>query len=225
MQVSVQQNCLICRQSSRHLICAYCNGDLVTFNALEHHCNLLNWPPVQRGLKTVSFTHLLALADYQWPLSRLLSTLKFSAKLPNALALAQLFYQHTVSTLPCLPDAIIPLPLHGSRYRQRSFNQSIEIAKGLSSLCHVPLDNRLLRRIKKTQAQTKLSASQRKHNLQNAFALGQSQENKLQQYRHIALFDDVVTTGATIDAAYQLLRSMHPDLRIDIWCICLTLEH
>lgn len=225
MQVSIQQNCLLCRQSSQHLVCAYCSADLAKFDCVEHKHNLLNWPPVQRGLKTASFSNLIALADYQWPLSSLLTALKFSAKLPNALALAELFYQHTVSALPRLPDAIVPLPLHQSRYRQRTFNQGIEIARQLSKLCHVPVDNNLLRRIKKTRAQTELSASQRKRNLQNAFALSQSQENKLHEYQHIALLDDVVTTGATMDAAYQLLASTKPGLRIDIWCICLTLEH
>jgi ComF family protein len=225
VQVSIQQNCLVCRQPSQRLVCTYCSGDLAKFDGLEHKHNLLNWPPVQRGLKTASFSNLIALADYQWPLSTLLTGLKFSAKLPNALALAELFYQYTVSTLPSLPDAIIPLPLHPSRYRQRTFNQSIEIAKQLGKLCHVPVDNHLLRRIKKTKAQTELSASQRKTNLQNAFALCQSQQNKLHEYQHIALFDDVVTTGATMDAAYQLLVNTKYSLRIDIWCICLTLEH
>ena len=207
------------------LVCPYCSADLVKFDCSKHRHNLLNWPPVQKGLKTASFRHLIALADYQWPLSGLLTALKFSAKLPNALALAELFYQHTVSVLPRLPDAIIPLPLHPSRYRQRTFNQSIEIARQLSKFCHVPVDNMLLRRIKKTRAQTELNASQRKFNLQNAFALSPSLENKLPEYQHIALFDDVVTTGATMDAAYQLLAGTQSSLRIDIWCICLTLEH
>jgi ComF family protein len=225
VQVFIQQSCLLCRQSSLRLVCPYCSGDLATFNGSEHRHNLLNWPPVRRGLKQASFRNLIALADYQWPLSGLLTALKFSAKLPNALALAELFYQHTVSALPHLPNAIIPMPLHPSRYRQRTFNQSIEIARQLSKLCHVPVDNTLLRRIKKTTAQTQLSASQRKTNLQNAFALCPSAENKLQKYQHIALFDDVVTTGATMDAAYQLLLSTGFGLRIDIWCICLTLEH
>ena len=180
---------------------------------------------MKRGLKVASFSNIIALADYQWPLSSLLRALKFSANLANALALAELFYQHTVSKLPFMPDAIIPLPLHPSRYRQRYFNQSIEIAKQLSKLCHVPINNNLLRRIKNTKAQTELSASQRKSNLLNAFALEPSQQDKLCQYKHIALFDDVVTTGATMDAAYQLLTRTHPELRIDIWCICLTLEH
>jgi ComF family protein len=225
MKLSIKQNCLLCQQSSSNLICAYCHADISTFNCSEYQQNLLNWPKVKRGLKSVNFETLLALADYQWPLSRLLTGLKFSAQLANAKAVAGLFYQNTLAELVTLPDVIVPMPLHSRRYYQRKFNQSIEIAKHLSALTGIHLDTTLLKRIKKTKAQTTLSVAQRKVNLHQAFTVNQHQFSTLQGYRHIVLFDDVVTTGATMNAAYKLLRKTLPTARIDIWCICLTLEH
>ncbi|MFT4941483.1 MAG: ComF family protein [Paraglaciecola sp.] len=225
VKLSVKQNCLLCQQSSARLICDYCRTDLETFSCAEHQQNLLNWPKAKRGLKSVKFKTLLALADYQWPLSRLLTGLKFSAQLSNAKALAQLFYQNSLVELSALPEVIIPMPLHNRRYCQRKFNQSIEIAKHLSQLTGIRLDTNLLKRIKKTQPQTTLSVAQRKVNLEQAFALNHGQYLDTQDYTHIVLFDDVVTTGATMDAAYNLLATTFPASRIDVWCICLTLEH
>jgi ComF family protein len=225
MKLSVKQNCLLCQQTSSALICDYCHTDLATFNCAKYRQNLLNWPKVKRGLKTVKFQTLLALADYQWPLSRLLTGLKFSAQLSNAKAVAELFFENSLVELSVVPDAIIPVPLHNRRYCQRKYNQSIEIAKHLSKLTGIPLDTKLLKRAKKTKPQTTLSVAQRNVNLHQAFAINKSEYLRSQGYRHIVLFDDVITTGATIDAAHNLLVKTFPASRIDVWCICLTLEH
>jgi predicted amidophosphoribosyltransferase len=158
MKLSVKQNCLLCRQSSSSLICDYCHTDLATFSCSKYQQNLLNWPKVKRGLKSVKFQKLLALADYQWPLSRLLTGLKFSAQLSNAKALAELFYQNTLVELSSLPEAIIPMPLHNRRYCQRKYNQSIEIAKHLSELTGIRLDAKLLKRIKKLTHKQRLAS-------------------------------------------------------------------
>ena len=225
MQISVLQNCLICKQSSKKLLCEYCRADLVKFECERYQHNLLNWPRVKKGLKAVSFDSVLAVADYQWPLSNLLTGLKFSAKQPHALALGELFHQYAIAEAVNKPDAIIPMPLHNARYYQRRFNQSIEIAKHIGRLSNIAVEHTALKRIKKTTAQTELTASERKANLRNAFGISQSATYVMGQFKHIALFDDVITTGATMDAAYRLLKQHFPHLRIDVWCICLTLEH
>lgn len=214
------QDCLLCGQGSSALICQFCQDDLAFFDWHKYHYNLLNWPQAQRGLKNFNGQQLLALAAYQWPWSGLLTGLKFSSKLPHARILAQLFVQQLLNRPGPLPDAIIPVPLHSSRYRQRKFNQSIEIAKHLGTLISIPMDTSLVSRVKATKAQTALSAAKRKANLKDAFVL-----NHAPDYKHVVLFDDVVTTGATINAMFNLLASHCPALQIEIWCICLTLEH
>ncbi|MDU0353249.1 ComF family protein [Paraglaciecola aquimarina] len=223
MNWQVNQNCLVCKQSSSTLLCNYCTDDLDLFDCERFQHNLLLWPKVKRDLAKVKFPQILALANYQWPISRLLTGLKFSAKLPNALALAALFQQHCLTGLHSPPQAILPMPLHGSRYFSRKFNQSIELAKHISKISGIPIDSRIIKRSKATQPQTNLTATQRQKNLRNAFTLDNKASMQLRQYQHVALFDDVVTTGSTMSHAYELLHKYHPDLKIDVWSICITL--
>lgn len=181
------------------------------------------WPKVNLGLAKVCFPQVLAVADYQWPLSKLLTGLKFSKRIPNAHALASIFVTHCLSSIPVLPQLVIPMPLHKNRYLYRKFNQSIELAKQICKLSQLDMDTSILNRCKSTPAQTDLSAAQRRKNLGNAFEVNQAAQLRLNSYTHIALFDDVITTGTTMDCAYRCLRKHNPNLKIDVWSICLTL--
>jgi ComF family protein len=185
----------------------------------------MGWPKVHKGLAKVSFPHILALSDYQWPIAKLLTGLKFNAKIPNARALAVLFENNCLATLPDKPQLIIPIPLHKNRYLSRKFNQSIEIAKHISQLTNIPLNCALLSRSKSTEQQTELNATARRKNLRKAFSINVNAQQKLTEYNHIVLFDDVITTGTTMNTAFKLLTEANPNLRIDIWSICLTLQH
>ena len=223
MPIVLSQNCLICKQSSYSPICQYCFDDLTLFDIDRYQHNLMLSPKVNLGLAKVDFTQVLALADYQWPLSKLLTGLKFSKHVPNAHALATLFVRHCLSSIPDLPQIIIPIPLHKNRYLFRKFNQSIELSKQICNLSQLDMDTSILNRCKSTPAQTDLSAAQRRKNLHNAFEINESAQQRLKSYNHIALFDDVITTGTTMNCAYRSLRQHNPRLKIDIWSICLTL--
>jgi ComF family protein len=91
------------------------------------------------------------------------------------------------------PDRIVPVPLHPARLRTRGFNQALEVARPIAQQLAVPLDTTLLERIRKTPQQQGLSATERRSNLRNAFALTARAE-KLR----ILLIDDVMTTGETV---------------------------
>jgi ComF family protein len=223
MKLSLSQSCLICKQSSRSAICEFCFNDLTLFDIERYQHNLMFSPKVKVGLASVDFPQVLALADYQWPLSKLLTGLKFSKHVPNAHALATLFVRHCLSSIPDLPQLIIPMPLHKNRYLYRKFNQSIELAKQICNLSQLEMDTSIISRCKSTPAQTDLSAVQRRKNLRHAFAVDEASQLRLKTYTHVALFDDVITTGTTMNFAYRSLRKHNPNLRIDIWSICLTL--
>jgi ComF family protein len=182
-------------------------------------------PKVNLGLAKVDFPQVLSLADYQWPISKLLTGLKFSKHVPNAHALATLFVKHCLSSIPALPQLVIPMPLHKNRFLFRKFNQSIELAKQICRLSQLDMDTSIIRRNKFTPAQTDLSAAQRRKNLHNAFEIDEAAQQRLKSYNHIALFDDVITTGSTMNSAYCCLRKHCPSSKIDIWSICLTLVH
>lgn len=225
MQSLIVQDCLICRQTSEGLICSFCRQDLNKLAFSGSDKNLMLLPKVAGGLVQVDFTILYAVCDYQWPVSNLLKGLKFSAKLPHARALAELFVEHNMDENFVLPQAIIPIPLHNNRYLWRKYNQSSEICHHLTKLTHIPTLHQVLIRKNATEAQTNLSASQRKSNLKKAFQLSPRSQRRLNQHQHIAIFDDVTTTGATANAAYRCLKQAFPQLQIDIWSICVTLVH
>jgi ComF family protein len=218
-----QQQCILCHQSSDKLICSYCSGDLNLFDLEGCHYNLLNRQNVRSHLEPPRYHKLLALAPYQWPISTLLSQLKFGGKLIHSKALADLFFCHCLNENHALPiendTILIPVPLHRSRLMSRKYNQSLEIVRQLNidKRCW---DKEVCYREKRTDPQTELSATQRKNNVKNAFSLtGQINEN------HVIIFDDVVTTGATVNSLCNTLLSSNPNLKIEVWCIGLTLKH
>jgi len=109
------------------------------------------------------------------------------------------------------PQAIVPVPLHPGRYRQRGFNQAIEIARTLSRRLDIPLDLHGCRRVRATAAQAKLSAEERRKNLRKAFSVRMPDER-----RHVAILDDVITTGATARELAGALRRAGV-ARVDVW--------
>jgi ComF family protein len=102
-------------------------------------------------------------------------------------------------------DIIIPVPLHPSKKRQRGFNQSDIISKGISDVSRIPVDTKLLVRKTITKTQTRKSRFDRWTNVQDIFMV--TDENKLNGL-HILLVDDVITTGSTIEAcANEILKA------------------
>ncbi len=156
------------------------------------------------------------IGDYQAPYPMLIPRLKYSGQILLAPLLASLLADHLDNSDP--PEAIIPVPLHWWRQWRRGFNQAEEIGKELGQLTGLPCDSNLLRRFKATPQQTALSAGQRRRNLRGAFRI------RPHQYNHVALLDDVVTTGAT---AGQLSRLLHESgvTKVEVWAICRTLKH
>lgn len=101
-----------------------------------------------------------------------------------------------------LPEALIPVPLHPKRYRARGFNQSLEIARYVSARLGVPLDLDACQRVRATAAQSSLaSAKERRANLRGAFRAAPGLA-----YRHVALLDDVMTSGSTLNELSRTLK-------------------
>lgn len=100
-------------------------------------------------------------------------------------------------------DAIVPVPLHKRKLRERGFNQSLLIARGVSEVLGTPVRADLVRRSRWTQTQTALSKEERKQNVENAF---ECSEQDLRGVR-IIVVDDVITTGATIEAVAKALQA------------------
>jgi ComF family protein len=104
-------------------------------------------------------------------------------------------------------DALIPVPLHWRRLWARRFNQSAALARAVSALSGVPVDDGALKRVRATPQQVGLSKSERAGNVQGAFRVPAEQKPQVAG-RRVVLIDDVLTSGATVDTcARALLRA------------------
>jgi ComF family protein len=137
---------------------------------------------------------------YAFPLDRLVSRFKFSADLAAGRLLGQLLADTAGAIDECF-DLLVPLPLARARLRERGYNQALELARPVARRLGVALDAGALRRERATAPQTGLDRKSRRLNVAGAFRAGVEVRG-----RRVALLDDVVTTGATVQAAARALK-------------------
>ena len=138
---------------------------------------------------------------YEGTVMRMIREVKFSRRARPLGYFAEELYVRLLSDLPPRIPAIGPVPLHKARQWERTFDQSALLAQYLGELSGVPVKN-LLRRVKPTRPQTLLSGQARRKNLDQAFRLRATGTVP----RSVILLDDVVTTGATLEACAAVLR-------------------
>lgn len=214
--------CLLCGDpgyAGRDL-CRPCTD---TLPFLEHACPVCGLPlaapaPQPCGTcqkKPPPFDRLIAVLCYEEPARHLIQALKFRARYAHARLLGTLLAER-VDSGPERPEVIIPVPLHPARYRERTFNQSLEIARWVSRHTGIPLDYAACRRVRHTTAQAGLPAKERRRNIRKAFSV-----TTPLPYRHIAILDDVVTTAATVGELARTLRRAGADT-ITVWACART---
>jgi len=155
--------------------------------------------------------------NYTIPFNHFIPALKFKHKLEYARLMSELFIreyeQHYTKDEGASPQCIIPVPLHPKRLRQRGFNQSLEISRSIATYLDLNIDLTAIKRIKNTDAQSELDKSKRKHNMQNAFEIS----NAL-PYTHVIVFDDVITTGYTVNEIARILKRSGVTT-VEVWAI------
>ena len=159
---------------------------------------------------TPSFDETQAPFLYDSAMRYLIAQLKFHQQYKNARLLGSLLARHIAAACE-RPECLIAVPLHRHRYLERGFNQSLEIARHVSRQLAIPLDYQHCIRRRDTGHQTDLAAKQRRNNMKGAFAL-----TAPLAYRHVAIIDDVMTTGATLDALATALKRSGIE-RVDAW--------
>ena len=221
------RTCLLCDLPARSLvpICSACEGDLPW---LDERCTVCALPLAMAGFtcgqclrRRPAFRRVEAPWHYGYPLDSLISQFKHAGRWPVGHLLAQLLAQwlaHRYSEGLPRPDCLLAVPMGSKRLRQRGFNQAAMLAQWLGRTLALPHHDNWLLRPHDTLAQQQLGARARKLNLLQAFALAPlAAVNGL----HIALVDDVMTTGATAQALALLLRQAGAR-RVDVYCLART---
>ena len=160
------------------------------------------------------FTRAIALYRYAPPVDHFIRALKFHQQLGLARLLGDQLSRRLLTETP-RPELIIPVPLHRARLRERGYNQALEIARPVARALGVPLDFRSLVRVRATAPQTGMTVKARRKNLRGAFEV--RNEAAVRNLR-VALVDDVMTTGSTVQAAAQSLRASGASA-VYIWII------
>lgn len=203
--------CSLCiKQLQKTPYCGRCGATLLE---AQRHCGncLRDEPKWQR---------LVQISHYKPPLVEWVHRFKFQQHYYLDEALARLLYlavrqarrEHHLT----LPEVILPVPLFWQRHWQRGYNQAELLARPLAKWLNIPLDTDSLVRVRKTTPQRNLSSSQRQKNLKGAFFY----QPRL-PYQHVAILDDVITTGSTLNAiALELLKQNVSE--IQVWALAKT---
>ncbi|MCS3513956.1 ComF family protein [Pseudomonas grimontii] len=193
------------------------------------HCEVCALPLPMDGLvcgqclkQPPAFKQVIAPWTYSFPVDTLISRFKHQARWPLGHMLGRLLGQHLQHRFDnnelTRPDILLPVPMARRRLRERGYNQALMLARWLSANLNLPYDEHLLLRPHETVAQQDLDARTRKRNLLNAFALAPDAQV---QGRHLALVDDVLTTGATAHSLARLLINAGAQ-QVDVYCLART---
>ena len=165
------------------------------------------------------YERCVSLLHYQSPVDYLMKQMKYHRQLTVADLFSALLADKIQGNSSTLPELIIPIPLHNQRLQQRGYNQAIEIARPLSKKLNIPLDIQCSKRQRNTAPQFDLPSDQRKKNLRNAFEIVHPIPAK-----HVAVVDDVMTTGSTVSSFSQTLIDAGVE-RVDIWACARATTH
>ncbi|SFR52368.1 comF family protein [Marinobacter daqiaonensis] len=221
-------NCL--GKDARQGLCSGCRSDLPINHTCCHRCGLplilamprpglicgecLKHPP--------AYDRAFMPWRYEFPVDRMISHYKYHRQRAFGRPLLADMAGHVEAYLAACPDQrpdlLVPAPMHRQRERQRGFNQAAEIAEAISQRTGIPWSGQRVRRVRKSAAQSGLDRQERLRNLRGVF------EVNGEVPAHLAIVDDVVTTGATMRTLAWLLRK-HGAERIQVWALARTPAH
>jgi ComF family protein len=204
--------CALCGELAVDPVCAHCEGQF--FNllvnrcprcgiALPHHAGpaacstCLRHPP--------AFDATIVATDYAPPVDQLVLALKFGQQLALAPVLSRMMRRAIEQARPERPDLLTAVPLGRQRLADRGFNQSLEMARTLAKVLTIHLDKRCVQRQRETSPQSLLPPDERRKNMRAAFTVPSHAIDAIKD-RHVAVVDDVMTTGETLNELAATLK-------------------
>lgn len=203
VEILFPEHCQVCGRllplSSQHGICLPCEIRLPPRLELQHH------PLYQLFFSSRELEQGFALFPYQKGSSvqRLLHALKYKSCPEAGKLLGRKLGLLILERCSQLPELIVPVPIHPARLRERGYNQCDMIAEGLSAVTGIPVNPRVIKRVGFRDSQTRKSREERFRNMSSAFGLHHRAPDL--DRKRLLLLDDVVTTGATLEACVRLL--------------------
>lgn len=199
---AVNQNvevCLSCYQAlpHNHSCCQHCSLPLPE----EIDGDVLCGRCIKSSPK-YDYSH--SLFRYEDDIINLVHQLKFGEKISYARSIGEMLlvaFENAIVDKYGKPDCIIPVPLHNKRLRQRGYNQSTEITRVMAKKTGMPIAYDAVVRRRVTLTQTGLKAKERQKNIRGAFSV-----LDVENYRHVLIIDDVVTTGSTVNELSKELK-------------------
>jgi ComF family protein len=211
-------SCYVCRGAARAQLCDACIAELPRQGqAVCPRCALASPGGALCGRCLAHPPHYdatVAALDYKFPADTLVQALKFGGELALASFLASLLVPRITGEKA---DLVVPVPLSNRRLRGRGYNQAVEIARPIARAAHARLDALLLTRERETAAQAELPYAERVKNVRGAFSCSRALPNLT-----IAVVDDVMTTGATLDEIAATLKRAGA-ARVVNWVVARTL--
>lgn len=214
--------CVLCKQSGQEGIdlCQPCEADLP---ANDHACSICAEPvPASHSALICGaclrgsppFAASCAPFRYGYPIDHLIRGLKFQGQLAYGRVLGELFARRLLATrADALPELIVPVPLAPRRYRERGYNQAIELSLAIGRVTGVHVRADTVERRRETLEQSALNQKERRRNVRGAFVIANQSA-----MRHVAIVDDVITTGSTVSEIAKVLRRAGA-ARIEIWAV------
>jgi len=208
-------------------VCLQCSHELSRF---EKHICAFCWDKLQRtyfesyevasgmdqlfwGRIDLSETFALYFFEKEKPIQDILHALKYQFKAPLGRHFGEVMGKTILNSDKYKEiEALIPVPIHPQKRFLRGYNQSELLAEGMAKILEMPILNDVVLKKVNNTSQTRKNRFLRWDNASEQFSLGKN----IIPYRHIAIVDDVITTGSTLEAMAQLLRSHYPDLQISL---------
>ena len=215
-------DCVLCGVGSGATpLCPRCQASL-PYHSLPH-CPICAIPSTRGATcgaclkQAPAYARTIAAFSYAFPIDALLQSLKYGGNLALTGILAEPLSH--LAAAQAKPDMIIAMPLHPARLRARGFNQALEIAKVIGKQLAIPVHADVCQRTRDTPPQVSLPWKERDKNIKGAFACETNLNGK-----KIALVDDVMTTGATLNELSKLLVKQGA-AEISAWVVARTLPN
>ncbi|HAU27155.1 MAG TPA: ComF family protein [Alteromonas australica] len=225
MKRALNVSCLLCYQASPTPVCQWCEDDIFSFDTRKYKENLLSFGLISRHVRHCRYQRLCVYGLYTPPLSSLIHLMKFRHSLTASQEIGRLFVDKWQQHTGPKPDLLLPVPLGARRFAQRQFNQSAVLALYIGRKLGIPVYQHWAIRQTDT-AQHLLDKQARYVNAKHSYALTKhgidGYVSEPSAVLRVAIVDDVITTGITVDRLAGLLSARYPHLNIEIWAVAFT---